>query len=80
MWAAATGALSTAERRNPTSEIRVEAGRTPCPKGGGQEELPHVQGQGQRLRVPGRDSAGTAKRSYPTFKVRGGKGRSHPQS
>ena len=25
----------------------------PCPKGSGQEELPHVQGQGQRHRVRG---------------------------
>ena len=73
MWAAATGALSTAERRNPTSEIRVEAGRTPCPKGGGQEELPHVRGLGQRPRVPGCNSTGTAKRSYPTSEVRGGR-------
>ena len=49
----------------------AEAGRTPRPKGGGQEELPHVRGQGQRPRVPGCDSAGTAERSYPVSKVRG---------
>ena len=48
-----------------------EAGRTPCRKGGGQEELPHVRGQGQRLRVWGCDSAGTAERSYPAPEVRG---------
>ena len=41
------------------------------PKGGGEEELPHVQGQGQRPRVPGCDSAGTAEKSYPTSEVRG---------
>ena len=35
-------------------------------------ELPHVQGQGQRPRVPGCDGAGTAERSYPTSEVRGG--------
>ena len=37
----------------------------------GQEELPHVQGQGQQPRVPGCDGAGTDERSYPTSKVRG---------
>ena len=36
------------------------------------EELPHVQGQGQRPRVPGCDGAGMAKRSYPSSEVRGG--------
>ena len=50
----------------------AEAGRTPCPKGGGQEELPHDQGQGQRPRVPDCDGVGTAKRSYPASEVRGG--------
>ena len=34
--------------------------------------VPHVRGQGQRPRVPSCDSAGTAERSYPTSKVRGG--------
>ena len=38
----------------------------------GQEELPHVQGQGQQPRVPGCNSAGTAKRSYPASEVSGG--------
>ena len=41
-------------------------------KGSCQEELPHVRGQGQRPRVPDYDSTGTAERSYPTSKVRGG--------
>ena len=45
---------------------------TPCPKGGGQEELPNFRGQGQRLRVPGCDGTGMAKRSYPASEVRGG--------
>ena len=36
------------------------------------EELPQVQGQGRRLRVPGCDSAGAAERSYPTSKARVG--------
>ena len=50
----------------------MEAGRTPCPKGGGQEELPHVRGQGQQRRVPDCDGAGTAERSYPASEVRRG--------
>ena len=50
----------------------MEAGRTPCPKGGGQEELPHVGGQGQQRRVPDCDGAGTAERSYPASEVRRG--------
>ena len=29
------------------SEVGAEAQRTPCPRGGGQEELPHARGQGQ---------------------------------
>ena len=40
------------------------------PEGGSQEELPGVQGKGQWPRVPGCDSAGAAKRSYPTSEVR----------
>ena len=51
----------------------TEAGRTPCPKGGGQEELPHIRGQGQRPRVPDCNGAGTAERSYPASEVRGGR-------
>ena len=43
---------STAERSYPTSEVRGRSGRTPCRKGGGQEELPHIRGQGQRPRAP----------------------------
>ena len=53
------------ERSYPTSEVRGKAGRTPCPKGSGQEKLPHVRGQGQPPRVPGCNSAGTAEKSYP---------------
>ena len=48
-------------RSYPTSEVR----------GGGQEELLHVQGQGRRSRVPGFDGTGAADRSYPTSEVRG---------
>ena len=39
------------------------AGKDPCLKGGSQEELPHVHGQGQWLRVPDCDGTGTAERS-----------------
>ena len=39
-----TGALSAADRSYPTSDVGAEAGRTPCLKGGGQEELPRVRG------------------------------------
>ena len=45
--------------------------RTPCPKGSGHEELPHVWGQRQRLRVSGCDRAGTVEKSYPLSEVRG---------
>ena len=78
MQAAATGTLSAAVRSYPTSEVGAEAGRTPCPKGSGQEELPHVRGQGQRPRVPDCDGAGTAERSYPASEVRGGDKKSYP--
>ena len=44
--------------------------RTPYPKGGDQEELPYVRGQGQRPRVPDCDGTGTAERSYPAFELR----------
>ena len=45
----------------------------PLPKvrGSGQEELPHVRGQGRRPRMPGCDGTGVPERSYPTAEVRG---------
>ena len=49
----------------------MAAGRTPCPRGGGQEELPHVRGQRRRPRLPSCDGAGAAERSYPTSEARG---------
>ena len=51
-----------ARPRGATSCLRsgAEAGRTPCLKGSGQEELPHVRGQGW-----------VAERRYPASKVRG---------
>ena len=41
-------------------------------RGGSQEELPRVQGQGWRPRVPGCGSAGAVERSCPTSEVRAG--------
>ena len=49
-------------------------------RGGGQEELPHVRGQGQRPRIPDCDGAGTAERRYPASEARGGDERSYPTS
>ena len=72
--------ISVAERSYPTSKVRVEAGRTPCPRGSGQKELPHVRGQGQQPRVPGCDSTGKTESSYPASEVRGGDERSDPAS
>ena len=46
----------------------------------GREELPHVRGQGQQLRVPDCNGTGTAERSYPMSKVRGGDETSYPTS
>ena len=65
-------AKAQARGATPRPRSGAEAGRTPCPKGGGQEELPHVGGQGQRPRVPDCDGARTAKRSYPASEVGGG--------
>ena len=66
--------LKTHKPRGATPRPRsgAEAGRTPCPKGGGQEELPHVRGQKQQPRVPDCNDAGTAERNNPGSEVRGG--------
>ena len=50
----------------------AEARRTPCPRGGSQEELPHVQGQGQWPRVPGCDGAGQSRGATPRLRSGGG--------
>ena len=50
-----------------------------CTKRSG-EELPYIRGQGQRPRVPGCDSAGTAERSYPMSEVGMVAKRSYPMS
>ena len=64
----------------PRPRSGAEAGRTPCPKGGSQEELPHVHGQGRRPGVPDCDGAGTAERSYPATEARGGGWEELPQA
>ena len=46
----------------------------------GREELPHVRGQGQQLRVPGCDGAGMAERSYPVSEIGAATKRSYPAS
>ena len=66
--------MSLAKDLSITPRSGAEAGRTPCPRGGSQEELPHIRGQGQRPRVPDSYGAGTvevAERSYPTPEARG---------
>ena len=73
----ATSALSAGEKSYTTSEVGAEVRRTLCPRGGGQEELPHVQGQGQQPRVPGCDGTGTAERSYPSPRSEVAAERSH---
>ena len=62
----------------PHPRSGAEAGRTPCPKGGGQEELPHVRGQGQRPRVPGCYGARTAEKSYPSPRLGAAAERRYP--
>ena len=78
VWAAVTGAFSMAERSYPSLRSESEARRTPSLRGGGQEELPHVRGQGQWLRVQGCDGAGTAERSYPSLRSGAAAERSYP--
>ena len=46
----------------------------------GREELPHFRGQGQRPRVPGCDSTGTAEKSYPSERSGAAAERSYPAS
>ena len=80
MRAAATGTLSAAKGSYPRPRSGAEAGRTPCPKGSSQEDLPHVRGHGQQRRVPGCNSAGMAEKSYPIPRSVAAAERSHPAS
>ena len=69
--AAATANIAWLRGATPRPRTGVEAGKTPCPRGGSQEELPHIEGKGQWPRVPDCNSTGAADRSYPTTEVRG---------
>ena len=73
---------AVARPRGATPRLRsgAEAGRTPCPKGSGQVELPHLRDQGQRPRIPDCHGTGTAERSYPTSEVGGAAKRRFPAS
>ena len=44
----------------------------------GQEEVPHIQGQGQWPRVPGCDGTGTAEKSYQSLRSGAAAERSYP--
>ena len=59
------------EKLPPRLRSGEEARRTPMQRGGDQEELPQVRGQGRRPRMPGCDTAGAAERTYPASEVRG---------
>ena len=65
-----------AQPRGATSRPRsgTEVGRTPCLRGGGQEELPHSRSQGRLPRgaTPRLRPGAAAGRRYPTPEVRGG--------
>ena len=54
----------------PCLRSGAEAGRTPSPMGSGQEELPHVRGQGQRQKVP--DCMAQERRRGATPRTRSG--------
>ena len=66
--------------RGATSRPRsgAEAGRTPCPRGSSQEELPHVRGQGQWPGGATLRSRSGLEELFPTFKVRRGDGEEIP--
>ena len=64
MMASATAHIARPRGASPRPRSGAEAGRTLCPRGGSQEELPHVRGQRQQPRVPGCNGAGAAERSY----------------
>ena len=60
----------------------AEAGRTPCPKDSGQEELPHVRGQGQGPRVPAATVQKRPRGATPSLRSRAAPGGAipHPRS
>ena len=67
-----TGALSTAKRSYPTSKVRGRSQEDPMPEGWWPRGITPRPRSGQWLRVPGCDGAGTAERSSPASKARGG--------
>ena len=69
-----------AESSYPTAEVRGRSQEDPCLKGGSQEELPHVRGQGQRPGQPGCYSTGTAEGSYSASQDRGDSREERPAS
>ena len=73
-------AIAPPRGATPRRRSGAEARRIPCPKGGGQEELPHVRGQGQQPRVPDCDSAGTARGATPSPRSGGAAERRDPAS
>ena len=83
-WAAATAHIARPRGATKCPRSGAEARKTPCPRGSGQEELPHVQGQGSsrecqaemvqewlRGATPGLRSGAAARKSYPTPEARG---------
>ena len=78
MREAATHAKSAADRSYPTSEVRGRSQEDPMPEGQRPRGVTHVQGQGQRPRVPGCDGAGMAERSYPSLRSGVAAERSYP--
>ena len=64
--------LKNTEKKRSLLIPDVEDGPRSRSQKHGQQELPHVQGQGRQQRVLGCDSAGAAERSYTTSEVRDG--------
>ena len=72
--------LGAAERSYPMSEVRGRSRKDPMPEGQWPRGVPHVQGQGQWLRVLGCDGAGMAEKSYPSLRSWAAAKRSYPTS
>ena len=62
------------------SEVRDRSRKDPMPEGRWPRGVPHVQGQGQWLRVLGCDGAGMAEKSYPSPRSWAAAKRSYPTS
>ena len=85
MQAAVTGALSTAERSYPASEVRGRVRRTPCLRAAAERSYltSKVRGSGRECQAvtaqerprgatPSPRAGATAKKSHPTSEARGG--------